>query len=143
MRVRKNANRDIPVMIETWNEMLEEGEVFAGHELFDANTGDEFFTSQTYCGVAVDFGGNIHGLYGLKACEDNEKSAEAVFVVRKPSRGQKIGQDLLNDCLKTAEGKGITEIILREVEPGNEAARHLFEKAGFASCGENTYRKDL
>ena len=39
--------------------------------------------------------------------------------------------------------KGITEIILREVEPGNEAARHLFEKAGFTSCGENTYRKDL
>ena len=143
MRVRKNANRDIPVMIETWNEMLEEGEVFAGHELFDANSGDEFFTSQTYCGVAVDFGGNIHRLYGLKACEDNEKSAEAVFVVRKPSRGQKIGQDLLNDCLKTAEVKGITEIILREVEPGNEAARHLFEKAGFNSCGENTYRKDL
>ncbi|MCR4617298.1 MAG: GNAT family N-acetyltransferase [Lachnospiraceae bacterium] len=141
MRVRKNANRDIPVMIETWNDTQSEGGAWSGKEMYDANTGDDFFTSLTYCGVAVDFGGNIHGFYALNKKNDTE--AEALFVVRKASRNQKVGQDLMNDCLKVAKDKGFVQIILEDVKDENEIAKHVFEKAGFEKCGDTTYKKSL
>ena len=137
MRVRKYANRDVPAMIDIWNEVIEEGMSFPQEEPLDARGGEDFFAAQTYCGIAVDFGGNIHGLYTLHPNNEGRCGhiANASFAVRSSSRNQKAGQDLVNDCLKVAKEKGFTIMQFNAVVENNEPARHIYEKLGFKELG--------
>ena len=64
MIIRKYTEKDISEMVHIWNEVVEDGEAFPQEEFLDDKTGEEFFASQTYCGVA-DNDGKIVGLYIL------------------------------------------------------------------------------
>lgn len=130
MRTRKYSNRDLPVMTEIWNELIEAGEAFPATEPFDATSGEKFFSSQTYCAVAVDFGGNLHGIYTIYS-ETEGGIANVKFAVRNCSRCQKGAQDLMNDCLKVAKEKGYSGLISDPIAESNEIAKHIFEKMGF------------
>ena len=55
--VRAYTERDLPEMIEIWNEVVAEGIAFPQEELLTEETGAEFFSLQSYCGVAVDDSG--------------------------------------------------------------------------------------
>ena len=64
--VRKYQKKDLPRMIQIWNEVVEEGIAFPQEDFLDAQTGKEFFGQQTYNGVAEERGtGDIYGLYIL------------------------------------------------------------------------------
>ncbi len=134
MRVRKYSNRDVAALIDIWNESVHEGDVFFDKELPDAWSGEDKFKEQIYCGIAVDFGGNIHGFYVLHPA-DEENVVKASFAVRKSSRGQKACSDLVNDCLKIAGEKGFKAIYSDTVAEDNEALVHLYEKYGFTRQG--------
>ena len=56
MMIRQYKKEDLPSMIRIWNEVVEEGIAFPQDDLLDFNTADEFFSSQSYTGVAEDFG---------------------------------------------------------------------------------------
>lgn len=61
MIIRKYEKSDLKQMIVIWNEIVENGTAFPQEELLDNNTGELFFSSQSYCGVAVDDSDSIVG----------------------------------------------------------------------------------
>ena len=65
IKVRKFSSNDIKSMIEIWNEVVEEGIAFPQLDILNEKTGMGFFSSQSYCGVAVDDNNEILGLYIL------------------------------------------------------------------------------
>ncbi len=137
MRVRKSFNRDVAAMIEIWNEVVEGEDAFPEKEVMDSARGDEFFAEMTYCGIAVDWGGNIHGMYIIHPDKKggDEKTALAYLAVKKLSREQKTGNDLFTDCIKVAKEKGFTTLRF-DAAPGiTDSARHLMEKLGFENQG--------
>ena len=52
--IRKYEEKDLCVMIEIWNEIVEEGNAFPQEEFLTLESGADFFAEQTYTGVAVD-----------------------------------------------------------------------------------------
>ena len=64
MTIREYIESDLPAMTSIWNEIVEEGIAFPQEEPLDEKSGEEFFASQSYCGVAEDEG-RIIGLYIL------------------------------------------------------------------------------
>ena len=65
MFIRKYKSSDLEQMVEIWNEVVEDGIAFPQEELLNEVTGEEFFASQSYCGVAEDDSGKVVGLYIL------------------------------------------------------------------------------
>ena len=65
MQIRKYNETDLKQMIDIWNDIVEEGIAFPQEELLDEQTGAAFFSSQSYCGVAVDDSNRVLGLYIL------------------------------------------------------------------------------
>ena len=64
--IRKYREGDLPRMNEIWNEVVLDGIAFPQTECLDLQSGEEFFGSQTYCGVAEDIdSGKLLGLYIL------------------------------------------------------------------------------
>lgn len=63
-------------------------------------------------------------------------------VIDEPYRGRKISTAMLSELLKRGEQMGIKSFTL-EVRKSNEAAIHLYEKAGFVTEGirKNFYEK--
>ena len=51
-------------MVEIWNEVVEEGIAFPQLNTLNLESGQTFFDSQTFCGVAEE-DGSIYGLYIL------------------------------------------------------------------------------
>ena len=64
MTIRKYTENDLPAMISIWNEVVEDGIAFPQEEPLTAESGAEFFASQTYSAVAEE-DGKIYGLYIL------------------------------------------------------------------------------
>lgn len=52
--IRAYQPEDLSQMIDLWNEVVEKGIAFPQEELLTPQTGAEFFSSQTYSGVAVN-----------------------------------------------------------------------------------------
>ena len=64
MRVREYNDQDLKEIIRIWNEVVEEGIAFPQEDTLDMESGADFFTSQSYTGVAEE-DGKIYGLYIL------------------------------------------------------------------------------
>ncbi len=107
MLVRKYCNKDVPSMVDIWSDVVEEGIAFPQEELLDANTGAEFFASQSYCGVAESDGG-IVGLYILHPNNVGRCGhiCNASYTVSSTCRGMYIGEQLVKDCLLNAKQLG-------------------------------------
>ncbi|MBR6381709.1 MAG: GNAT family N-acetyltransferase [Lachnospiraceae bacterium] len=137
MRVRKYSNRDLPDMIAIWNDVVDEGNSFPQEEPLDKKTGTEFFGSQSCSSVAVDFGGNIHGLYILHPNNVGRCShiCNASFAVAPESRGQGVGKDLVNDCIRQAKALGFSILQFNAVVETNEPAKSMYEHMGFVPLG--------
>ena len=54
IQIRAYNPDDVASMISIWNEVVEEGAAFPQEELLTLETGDAFFSSQTYCAVAEE-----------------------------------------------------------------------------------------
>ena len=52
MIIREFTKQDIGAMIRIWNEVVEEGVAFPQEDYLDMVSGEEFFSSQSYTGVA-------------------------------------------------------------------------------------------
>ncbi len=136
VNVRKYDDGDVGEMIEIWNEVVQDGIAFPQEECLTAESGAEFFASQSYCGVALE-GGKIAGLYILHPNNVGRCGhiSNASYAVSSSMRGKHVGEALVRDCIKKAGEIGFKVLQFNAVVATNTAARHLYEKLGFIQLG--------
>ena len=136
MLVRKYEDKDLPEMIRIWNEVVEEGIAFPQEELLNEKSGAEFFSSQSYTGVA-EVDGKVLGLYILHPNNVGRCGhiCNASYAVSSEARGRHIGEKLVLDCLKVGKEIGFSVLQFNAVVESNTHARHLYERLGFIKLG--------
>lgn len=136
--IRKYQSKDIPQMLNIWNEIVEEGIAFPQEEFLTAESGTEFFASQTHCAVAEDEQtGEILGMYILHPNNVGRCGhiCNASYAVASVHRGIHIGEALVNDCISQAKIAGFGILQFNAVVKTNTHARHLYERLGFKQLG--------
>ena len=136
--IREYIIKDIPAMIDIWNQVVEEGIAFPQEEMLTEAEGAEFFAAQSYCGVAHDKDtGEILGLYILHPNNVGRCGhiCNASYAVSVKKRGQHIGEKLVLDCIQQAHAIGFRILQFNAVVASNASARHLYEKIGFRQLG--------
>ena len=136
MTIRKYTENDLATMIAIWNEVVEDGIAFPQEEPLTAESGAEFFASQTYSAVAEE-NGKIYGLYILHPNNVGRCGhiCNASYAVSSESRGKHIGEQLVKDCLVQAKNCGYGVLQFNAVVESNIHARHLYERLGFVQLG--------
>lgn len=137
--IRNYKPCDLPEMITIWNEIVEEGIAFPQEEPLTAQTGEDFFASQTYTAVASsdEYPEKIYGLYILHPNNVGRCGhlCNASYAVSSKSRGRHIGEKLVLDCLSQAKLHGFRILQFNAVVESNIHARHLYERLGFTQLG--------
>ena len=123
-------------MIKIWNEVVLEGIAFPQEDTLDEASGTEYFSGQSYCGVA-EADGKVVGLYILHPNNVGRCGhiCNASYAVSSSCRGQHIGEQLVRDCLATAKTLGFRILQFNAVVESNIHARHLYERLGFVQLG--------
>lgn len=136
IKVKEYTIRDLPDLIRIWNEVVEDGVAFPQEEYLDMRSGEEFFASQSYTGVAEE-DGIIYGLYILHPNNIGRCGhiCNASYAVSSDSRGRHIGEQLVKDCLQKGKELGFKIIQFNAVVESNIHARHLYERLGFIQLG--------
>ena len=132
------TEKDIPSMIEIWNEIVMSGNAFPQEELLNKKTGVDFFAEQTYVAVAKDE--NSRAIVGLYILHPNNVGrcghiCNASYAVSSQNRGRRVGEKLVIDCINQAKKHGFKILQFNAVVESNSAARHLYEKLGFVQLG--------
>ena len=143
IKVREFDKDGIKFMIQIWNEVVENGVAFPQTELLDEISGFEFFSSQSFVGVAVETGANsdkkgeILGLYILHPNNVGRCAhiANASYGVAKNARGKGVGEILVRHSLTKAKELGFRIMQFNAVVANNEVALRLYEKLGFTKLG--------
>ena len=136
--VRKYEEKDIPSMINIWNEVVKEGIAFPQEECLTEESGKNFFKGQSYCGVAAEIeSGKVMGLYILHPNNVGRCGhiCNASYAVSSLSRGLHIGEKLVKDCINQAHIIGFKILQFNAVVATNTHARHLYERIGFKQLG--------
>ena len=136
--VREYTEKDLPEMIDIWNEIVEEGIAFPQEKTLDIVSGRDFFASQTYTGVAVDE--TTDKVYGLYILHPNNIGrcghiCNASYAVSSSSRGLHIGEKLVLDCIEQGKTHGFGVLQFNAVVATNTHARHVYERLGFTQLG--------
>ncbi|MBQ6425627.1 MAG: nicotinamide-nucleotide amidohydrolase family protein [Clostridia bacterium] len=137
IEIRAYRREDLPSMIRIWNQVVEEGIAFPQEECLDDETGEAFFASQTFCGVAADAGGTVLGLYILHPNNVGRCGhiCNASYAVERGVQGLHIGEKLVMHCLEEAGRQGFGVLQFNAVVASNVHARHLYERLGFVPLG--------
>lgn len=136
--IREYKEKDIAEMIKIWNEIVEEGTAFPQEESLTIESGSDFFSSQTYTGVAVDVEtDSICGLYILHPNNIGRCGhiCNASYAVSSERRGLHIGEKLVVDCMRQGRLHGFGILQFNAVVATNIHARHLYEQLGFVQLG--------
>lgn len=137
MNIRKYTLNDVSQMITIWNEIVDEGIAFPQEELLNEETGVDFFSSQSYCAVAVNETEDVVGLYILHPNNVGRCGhiCNASYAVSHSFRGKHIGEKLVKDCIQRAKEIGFLVLQFNAVVETNIHARHLYERIGFKQLG--------
>lgn len=119
-----------------WNSIVEDGVAFPQMEFLEEKTGNEFFFSQSFTGVAID-GDEVVGLYILHPNNIGRCGhiCNASYAVKKDKRGMHIGEALVRDCIKMGKEKGFRILQFNAVVASNKPALALYKKLGFIQLG--------
>ena len=138
INIRQYAPSDIEAVANVWNEIVEEGIAFPQDEPLNDITGNEFFQSQSYTGIAYDVDTcEIVGLYILHPNNVGRCGhiCNASYAVRSDMRGKRIGAALVKDCIKKAKELGFGVLQFNAVVATNTAALRLYKSLGFTQLG--------
>ncbi len=136
--VREYQTGDASSAAEIWNTVVLDGVAFPQEECLTEQSGDEFFKSQTYTGIAYDTeDGTVVGLYILHPNNIGRCGhiCNASYAVKKEIRGQHIGEKLVTDCKVQAHAHGFRILQFNAVVKTNYSALHLYQKLGFKQLG--------
>ena len=107
-------------------------------ELLTAETGNRFFSEQSFTGIAYDGGGGeIVGLYILHPNNVGRCGhiCNASYAVKSQLRGHHIGEALVKHCMEQGKKLGFRILQFNAVVKSNAPALHLYEKLGFTQLG--------
>ncbi len=138
IEIRKISDNDLVSAVEIWNDVVKDGVAFPQLELLDVKSGREFFSSQSYTGVAVDNENNdVVGLYILHPNNVGRCGhiCNASYAVKYGRRGQHIGELLVTDCIKKGKELGFRILQFNAVVKSNGFALALYKKLGFTQLG--------
>lgn len=138
IQIKQYSKSDIAVAVKIWNEVVEEGEAFPQDTPFDEISGDEFFASQSFTGLAYDTdSGEIVGLYILHPNNVGRCGhiCNASYAVRSDLRGRHIGEILVRHCIEKGSSLGFRILQFNAVVSANTAALKLYERMGFERLG--------
>lgn len=138
VEIRQYRRGDARQTADVWNEVVEAGAAFPQEELLDGETGDAFFQSQSFTGVACDAEtGAVVGLYILHPNNVGRCGhiCNASYAVRDGLRGQHIGEALVRHCMATAKGLGFRVLQFNAVVATNQPALRLYARLGFVQLG--------
>ncbi len=136
--VRAYREEDLPAMAAIWNEVVEEGIAFPQEDCLNPEEARAFFASQSRSAVAVrESDGAVLGLYILHPNNVGRCGhiCNASYAVSKESRGLRIGERLVRDCIASAPKFGYRILQFNAVVASNQRARRLYEKLGFTRLG--------
>lgn len=136
--IREFKENDIAQMNDIWNKIVEDGNAFPQEEKLTEKTGLEFFSSQSYTGVAEDAEtGRICGLYILHPNNVGRCGhiCNASYAVSESCRGKGIGRKLVCDCLEKGRKAGFGVLQFNAVVATNYTAQKLYESLGFKKIG--------
>ena len=136
--VRAYTETDLPAMAAIWNEVVEEGLAFPQEDCLSPEEARAFFAAQSRCAVAERVGdGAILGLYILHPNNVGRCGhiCNASYAVSSESRGLRIGEKLVRDCIAAAPAFGFRVLQFNAVVATNTRARRLYEKLGFTQLG--------
>lgn len=136
--INKYNKDNIGDTIEIWNSVVEDGRAFPQLEMLDEETGDAFFSQQSYTGIASDADTNeIVGLYILHPNNVGRCAhiCNASYAVSAQHRGKHIGQALVEHCMQTAKELGFRILQFNAVVKTNTSALALYKKLGFTQLG--------
>ncbi len=136
--VKPYATEHIQSAIGIWNEVVRDGISFPQEEELTAKTGDEFFKSQSFTGLAADSdSGEILALYILHPNNVGRCGhiSNASYAVRSDLRGNHIGEIIVKHCIKKARELGFKILQFNSVVAENIHARHLYRRLGFIELG--------
>ena len=138
IEIKPYDKKYIAAAITIWNEVVEDGIAFPQEECLNEVTGDEFFKSQSYTGLAFDDETNeIVGLYILHPNNVGRCGhiSNASYAVKSGLRGKHIGEKIVLDCLAKAKELGFRILQFNAVVATNIHARHLYQRLGFIELG--------
>ena len=123
--------------IDIWNEVVREGIAFPQEDELDEATGDEFFKSQSFTGLAVDDSGEILALYILHPNNVGRCAhiSNASYAVRSNLRGRHLGELIVKHSIDKAHELGFRILQFNAVVASNIHARHLYKRLGFIELG--------
>ena len=136
--VRAYTEEDLPAMAAIWNEVVEDGIAFPQEECLSLDEARAFFASQTRSAVAVrQSNGKVLGLYILHPNNVGRCGhiCNASYAVSAESRGLRIGEKLVRDCIESAPAFGYRVLQFNAVVATNARARRLYDKLGFTQLG--------
>ena len=136
--VRKYENSDAAEAMEIWNSVVREGIAFPQLEELTEVTADEFLSSQSYTGVAVDEDtGEVVGLYILHPNNVGRCGhiCNTSYAVREGKRGIHIGEQLVKNSLRVGAELGFRILQFNAVVASNVHALHLYKRLGFHQLG--------
>lgn len=138
LEIKRYETSDISEANAIWNEVVEAGAAFPQMETLDETSGDEFFKSQSFTGIARDTkSGEAVGLYILHPNNVGRCGhiCNASYAVRADLRGQHIGKTLVKHCMEKAKELGFGILQFNAVVKTNTSALALYKKLGFTQLG--------
>ena len=136
--VRKYQTQDMVEAMNIWNEVVREGVAFPQVDELTETTADDFFSSQSYTGIATDDEtGEIVGLYILHPNNVGRCGhiCNTSYAVKSVKRGQHIGEQLVKDSLAVGARLGFRILQFNAVVASNIHALHLYQRLGFTQLG--------
>ena len=134
--IREYAEKDARKAAEIWNSIVEEGAAFPQMEALSEREAHEFFSAQSFTGVAEE-AGEVAGLYILHPNNVGRCGhiCNASYAVRSCLRGRGIGELLARHSLTKGKELGFRIMQFNAVVATNKAALRLYERLGFARLG--------
>lgn len=136
--IREYRTQDMEDAMSIWNEVVRDGIAFPQVEELTAKNADEFFSSQSYTGIAVDDEtGEVVGLYILHPNNVGRCGhiCNTSYAVKSSKRGMHIGEQLVKDSLSVGARLGFSILQFNAVVASNIHALHLYERLGFTKLG--------
>ena len=135
--IRDAEEKDLPQVVEVFNEVIDEGVAFPWEEDLTFETGREFFFSQDACRVAVAEDDTVLAVAIVhpNAIGRSGHIANGSYAVSSKCRGQHIGDKLVRDSLEVAKNLGYRIMQFNAVVASNIHAQHLYERIGFEKVG--------
>lgn len=124
--------------IAIWNRVVLDGVAFPQLDCLAVEDGHEFFTEQSFTGLAFDEdSGEILGLYILHPNNIGRCGhiCNASYAVKADKRGLGVGEALVTHCMKKGGELGFRILQFNAVVANNHGALHLYEKLGFVKLG--------